>query len=109
MSEDFLTVSKVHECQSCITTWTGTPSEFCSECEAEQVDNEADVILSKEHYKKVLAENAKLKAELAEAKEVIKRVEDLATGYYCQKSEYEESVEIPYWDIIFALNIKEKV
>ena len=50
-----------------------------------------------------------LERQLAEAREVIKRVEDLATGYYCQKSEYEESVEIPYWDIIFALNIKEKV
>ena len=50
-----------------------------------------------------------LERQLAEAREVIKRVEDLATDYYCQKSEYEESVEIPYWDIIFALNIKEKV
>ena len=47
-------------------------------------------------------------SQLAEAREVIKKVEDLATSYYCQKSEYEDSVEIPYWDIVFALNIKEQ-
>ncbi len=49
-----------------------------------------------------------LERQLEEAREVIKKVEDLATNYYCQKSEYEDSVEIPYWDIIFALNIKEQ-
>ena len=56
----------------------------------------------------LLDSNLELIKELDEAREVIKRVEDLATGYYCQKSEYEQSVEIPYWDIIFALNIKEQ-
>ena len=40
MSEDFLTIAKEHECQTCSITWTGTPSEFCSECKIDDLERQ---------------------------------------------------------------------
>ena len=42
MSEDFLTIAKEHECQTCGITWTGTPSEFCSECKIEDLERQLE-------------------------------------------------------------------
>lgn len=42
MSEYFLTVKKVHECQCCMTTWCGTPNELCSECRLEDLERQLE-------------------------------------------------------------------
>lgn len=40
MSEDFLTIAKEHECQTCGVTWTGECSEFCSECKIDDLERQ---------------------------------------------------------------------
>ena len=48
-----------------------------------------------------------VKKQLEEASNTIKRIKNLANQYYDQRSEYEEKeVEVPYWDIINALELK---
>ena len=77
--------------------------ELCGMCSPSCTNyQEGQVLLEKDKLIQAL------ERQLAEAREVIKKVEDLATSHYCQKNEYEDSVEIPYWDIVFALNIKEQ-